>query len=141
MFRAKPFLVIFPLGLLMFVSSAVAEVYELRTYTTNAGKLDASSTIDLAAMTGAGLVNRPRDGVRLLARGELSAKVTIEVAGDLILSGFNAGALVARSTGGTISTSTASGNGGGGSSLRGAASHQYGVGFSSANTFAIERLP
>jgi large subunit ribosomal protein L15 len=46
-----------------------------------AGKLDAGKTIDVAALQAAGLVNNPRDGVRLLARGELKTKVTIEVAG------------------------------------------------------------
>ncbi|CAA7624084.1 50S ribosomal protein L15 [Magnetospirillum sp. UT-4] len=45
------------------------------------GKLDAAKTIDAAALQAAGLVGNARDGVRLLARGELKAKVTIEVAG------------------------------------------------------------
>lgn len=45
------------------------------------GKLDASKTVDAAALRGAGLIKTPRDGVRLLAKGELNAKVTIEVAG------------------------------------------------------------
>lgn len=46
-----------------------------------AGRLDAGQTIAVAALVGAGLVGNPRDGVRLLARGELKTKVTIEVAG------------------------------------------------------------
>lgn len=46
-----------------------------------AGKVDAGKTIDAAALQAAGLVGNVRDGVRLLARGELKTKVTIEVAG------------------------------------------------------------
>ena len=37
--------------------------------------------VDLAALTAAGVVTRPRDGVRLLAKGELKTKVNITVAG------------------------------------------------------------
>jgi large subunit ribosomal protein L15 len=44
-------------------------------------KLDAKGTIDGAALQAAGLVTKLGDGVRLLAKGELTAKVTIEVAG------------------------------------------------------------
>ena len=44
-------------------------------------KLDASATITAEALAGAGLVNNNLDGVRWLGKGELSAKVTIEVAG------------------------------------------------------------
>lgn len=47
----------------------------------DAKKLDAKKTIDLAALQAAGLVDKPFDGVKLLAKGELSAKVTIEVTG------------------------------------------------------------
>ena len=46
-----------------------------------AGKLDASATIDQAALQAAGLVGASRDGVRVLAKGEISAKVTLDVAG------------------------------------------------------------
>lgn len=46
-----------------------------------AGKVDAGKTIDAAVLKAAGLVGNVRDGVRLLARGELKTKVTIEVAG------------------------------------------------------------
>jgi large subunit ribosomal protein L15 len=45
------------------------------------GKLDATQTIDEPAMQTAGLFKRRRDGVRVLAKGELSAKVTIQVTG------------------------------------------------------------
>ncbi|WP_300528015.1 50S ribosomal protein L15, partial [Maricaulis sp.] len=45
------------------------------------GKIDAAKPIDAAALIGAGLVRRELDGVRLLAKGELKAKVEITVAG------------------------------------------------------------
>lgn len=45
------------------------------------GKLDAKAAIDAAALINAGLVRRELDGIRLLAKGELKAKVEITVAG------------------------------------------------------------
>lgn len=46
------------------------------------GKIDAKKPIDEAALKTAGLVGKKgRDGVRLLGKGELTAKVTISVAG------------------------------------------------------------
>ncbi len=47
----------------------------------DAGKLDAKAPINGEALVKAGVISRLRDGVRLLGRGELTAKVTIEVAG------------------------------------------------------------
>ncbi|MPY72078.1 MAG: 50S ribosomal protein L15 [Alphaproteobacteria bacterium] len=47
----------------------------------DAKKLDADQTVDAAALVAAGLIKSARDGVRLLAKGELSAKITVEVAG------------------------------------------------------------
>ncbi|MGE0659112.1 MAG: 50S ribosomal protein L15 [Reyranellaceae bacterium] len=47
----------------------------------DAGKLDPKATIDGAALQAAGVIRRPRDGVRLLAKGEIKAAVTISVAG------------------------------------------------------------
>ena len=47
----------------------------------DAGKLDASGDIDVAALKAAGIVRRTKDGVRLLGDGELTAKITITVAG------------------------------------------------------------
>jgi large subunit ribosomal protein L15 len=44
-------------------------------------RIDALSKIDLAALKQAGLVAKKRDGVRLLAKGEIKAKLDIEVAG------------------------------------------------------------
>jgi large subunit ribosomal protein L15 len=43
--------------------------------------IDASKTIDVAVLKAAGVVNNERDGVRLLGKGEVSAKLTVEVAG------------------------------------------------------------
>ncbi len=45
------------------------------------GRLDAAGKIDTAALIKAGLVKTPRDGIRLLAKGDLNTKITIEVAG------------------------------------------------------------
>ncbi|TWF56524.1 50S ribosomal protein L15 [Neorhizobium alkalisoli] len=47
----------------------------------DAGKLDAKATVDAAALKAAGVIRRPKDGVRVLSDGELKAKVSIEVAG------------------------------------------------------------
>ena len=47
----------------------------------DAGKLDVSGTVDHAALKAAGLARGGKDGVRLLAKGELTAKVTFAVAG------------------------------------------------------------
>jgi large subunit ribosomal protein L15 len=47
----------------------------------DAGRLDAGKPVDAVALRAAGLIGRPRDGVRLLGQGELKAKLTIEVAG------------------------------------------------------------
>jgi large subunit ribosomal protein L15 len=47
----------------------------------DAKRLDAGQTVDGAALVAAGLLSRVRDGVRLLGKGELKTKLTIEVAG------------------------------------------------------------
>ncbi len=47
----------------------------------DAKKLDPKATIDAAALKAAGVIRRPKDGVRVLSDGELKAKVTLEVAG------------------------------------------------------------
>ncbi|MBI5164478.1 MAG: 50S ribosomal protein L15 [Magnetospirillum sp.] len=46
-----------------------------------AGRIDAGKVIGTAELVAAGLIGNPRDGVRLLARGELTSKVSIEVCG------------------------------------------------------------
>ena len=47
----------------------------------DAKKLDANNTVDAEALIAAGVIRRARDGVRLLADGELKAKVAFDVAG------------------------------------------------------------
>jgi len=47
----------------------------------DAGKIDKAATIDHAALKAAGLARGGKDGVRLLAKGELSAKLSFRVAG------------------------------------------------------------
>jgi large subunit ribosomal protein L15 len=47
----------------------------------DAGRLDATQLVDVAAFVAAGLVGNPRDGVRLLGRGSLTSSLTIEVVG------------------------------------------------------------
>ncbi len=46
----------------------------------DAKKLDAKKVVDLEALMAAGLVSKERDGVRLLGKGELKAKVKFAVA-------------------------------------------------------------
>ncbi|KMW57920.1 LSU ribosomal protein L15p (L27Ae) [Candidatus Rhodobacter oscarellae] len=46
-----------------------------------AGKIDAKATITEDVMVESGLVRRKLDGVRILAKGEFDAKVTLEVTG------------------------------------------------------------
>ncbi len=71
------------------------------------GKLDAKKPIDAAALVGAGLVTNPRDGVRLLAKGDLKAKVSISVAG----ASKTAVAAVEKAGGTVTVASTSSGSG------------------------------
>ena len=40
----------------------------------DAGKLDAGKPVDTAALLGAGVISKPRDGVRILGKGQLTAK-------------------------------------------------------------------
>ena len=48
----------------------------------DAGKLDAGKPIDSSALLAAGVISKPRDGVRILAKGALTAKkVEIHAAG------------------------------------------------------------
>ena len=46
-----------------------------------AGKLDAGAPITEEALIASGLVRRKRDGVRVLAKGEIASKVTLVVSG------------------------------------------------------------
>ncbi|HEV2568028.1 50S ribosomal protein L15 [Sphingomonas sp.] len=47
----------------------------------DAGKLDANGTIDHAALKAAGVARGGKDGVRVLGKGEFSAKLSFNVAG------------------------------------------------------------
>jgi large subunit ribosomal protein L15 len=47
----------------------------------DAGKLDAKAEITEDALVAAGLVRRKRDGIRVLAKGDVSAKLDIAVTG------------------------------------------------------------
>lgn len=47
----------------------------------DAGKLDAKAVVNIDSLKAAGVIRRALDGVRVLADGELKAKVTFEVAG------------------------------------------------------------
>lgn len=46
----------------------------------DAGKLEADATVNAEALKRAGVIRRVRDGVRLLANGEITSKVAFEVA-------------------------------------------------------------
>jgi len=47
----------------------------------DAGKLDAAQPVTVEALVAAGVLSKPRDGVRILGNGELKAKLAFEVAG------------------------------------------------------------
>jgi len=68
----------------------------------DAGKLNPKAPIDAAALVGAGVIRRPLDGVRLLAKGELKAKIDITVAGA-----SRAAAAAVESAGGRVSVTAA----------------------------------
>jgi len=77
-------------GFTPFSSRVYAEVNIGRIdAAVKAGKLNAAQPIDAAALVAAGLVRRVRDGVRLLAKGELTSKV------DLVVSGASKAAIAA----------------------------------------------
>jgi len=65
----------------IFASEFVVVSLDRLQKAIDAGKLDPKATVDAAALKAAGVIRRPRDGVRILADGELKAKLTIEVAG------------------------------------------------------------
>jgi len=45
------------------------------------GKIDASKPIDTSAILASGLISSQKDGIRLLARGNITSKVEIQVTG------------------------------------------------------------
>jgi len=59
---------------------AVANIGRIQT-AIDAGKLDAKETITIAKLQEAGVVGKVVNGVRLLAKGDLKAKITVEVSG------------------------------------------------------------
>jgi large subunit ribosomal protein L15 len=67
----------------------------------DAGRLDTGKTVDAAAMQAAGLFKNPRDGVRLLANGELTTKI------DVVVAGASKGAVAAVEKAGGSVTQTA----------------------------------
>jgi large subunit ribosomal protein L15 len=46
-----------------------------------AGKIAAGSTVTVESLVAAGVISKPRDGVKILGQGELKAKLAFEVAG------------------------------------------------------------
>lgn len=59
---------------------AVINLGQLQGF-VDAGKIDANAEVTEDALVASGLVRRKLDGVRLLAKGELSAKLNIAVTG------------------------------------------------------------
>ena len=45
------------------------------------GKLDASKPVNMDALIAAGVVSKAKDGIRLLAKGKIKAKLALEVSG------------------------------------------------------------
>ena len=60
-----------------FVVVSLARIQEA----IDAGKLDPKATVTAAALKAAGVIRREKDGVRVLANGELKAKVAFSVWG------------------------------------------------------------
>jgi large subunit ribosomal protein L15 len=68
----------------------------------DAGKIKDGDTVNLEVLKAAGLVNRVKDGVRLLNKGEITAKITVEV------NSASAGAIAAvEKAGGSVSVDAA----------------------------------
>ena len=68
----------------------------------DAGKLDIKKPVDATALVAAGVISKAKDGVRLLGKGELKAKVDLHVAG----ASKTAFALVEKA-GGSVTVATA----------------------------------
>jgi large subunit ribosomal protein L15 len=67
---------------------AEVNIGKIETF-VKAGRLDVKKPIDAQALVAAGVLRRARDGVRLLAKGELTSKV------DLVVSGASKAAIEA----------------------------------------------
>lgn len=68
----------------------------------DAGKLDASQPITEDVLVASGLVRRKLDGIRVLAKGELTAKVTLDVTGA-----SQAAVAAVENTGGSLKVAAA----------------------------------
>ncbi len=80
---------------------AVTNLGQIQAF-IDAGKLDAKAEITEDAMIAAGIVRRKLDGVRVLAKGELTAKVAI------VVTGASAAAVAAvEKAGGSLTVSQA----------------------------------
>ncbi len=67
----------------------------------DAGKLDASKTVDAAALIAAGVIRRAKDGVRVLGKGAIKAELKLDV------TGASKGAVAAiEKAGGSITVKT-----------------------------------
>ena len=67
----------------------------------DAGKIDAGKPIDAEVLIASGMIKTSRDGVRLLANGELKVNITIIVAGA-----SKAAIAAVEGTGGTVTVTT-----------------------------------
>ena len=68
----------------------------------DAGKLDIAKPIDATALVAAGVISKAKDGVRILGKGALSAKVNLHVAGA-----SKAAADIVEKAGGSVTVANA----------------------------------
>ena len=68
----------------------------------DAGKIDVAMPIDAAALVAAGVISKAKDGVRILGKGALSAKVNLHVAGA-----SKAAADIVEKAGGSVTVANA----------------------------------
>ena len=68
----------------------------------DAGKIDVAKPIDTAALVAAGVISKAKDGVRILGKGALSAKVNLHVAGA-----SKAAADIVEKAGGSVTVANA----------------------------------
>ncbi len=80
-------------------SYSVVNLGNLQAFIDN-GKLNPDEVINSDALIKSGLVRRPLDGIRVLAKGEITSKVNIEVAGA-----SKAAIEAINKTGGSLTTS------------------------------------
>jgi len=79
---------------------AVINLDQIKAF-IDAGKLDAGQTIDEAALVASGLVRRKRDGIRVLAKGDVTTKL------DLTVTGASKSAVAAvEQAGGTLTVTS-----------------------------------